>query len=80
MGNVGLAKIFIGSKTTMKDSAIVVAGVIFFIVSMLHLVRVIMKLRVTIGPMEVPMNMSIAGLIAGLILSAWMLMAVLLKC
>jgi len=63
----------------MKNGALIVAGVIFFIVSILHLVRLLMKLRVTIGQTEVPLNISIVGLIAGLIFSAWMFIAALLK-
>lgn len=62
-----------------KNIALIIAGVIFLIVSILHLVRLVMKLRVTIRQTEVPMNMSIVGLIVGLILSAWMFMAALLK-
>ncbi len=62
-----------------KNITLIVAGVIFLIVSILHLARLVMKLRVTIGQTEVPMNMSIAGLIVGFILSAWMFMAALLK-
>jgi hypothetical protein len=60
-----------------KTIALIIAGVIFLIVSILHLVRLVMKLRVTIGQTEVPINMSIVGLIVGLILSAWMFMAAL---
>jgi len=62
-----------------KNIALIIAGVIFLIVSILHLIRLVMKLRVTIGQTEVPMNMSIIGFIAGLIFSVWMFMAALLK-
>jgi len=62
-----------------KNITLIVAGAIFIIVAILHLVRLVMKLRVTIGQTEVPMNMSIVGLIVGFILSAWMFMAALLK-
>jgi len=62
-----------------KNIALIIAGVIFLIVSILHLIRLVMKLRVTIGQTEVPMNMSIISFIAGLIFSVWMFMAALLK-
>jgi len=62
-----------------KNISLITAGAIFIIVAILHLIRLILKLHVTFGQLEVPMNMSIVGLIAGLILSVWMFMAALLK-
>ena len=63
----------------IKNSALIVAGLIFFVVSVLHLVRLVMKLRVTVGRVEIPRYLSIAGLIAGLILSLWMFMSTWFK-
>jgi hypothetical protein len=58
-----------------KNVALNIAGVIFVLVALLHLVRLIMKLNVTIGQWELPVTASIGGLIFGSILGIWMFMA-----
>jgi len=46
-----------------KNFALNVAGVIFILVAMLHLVRLLIKLNVTIGQWELPVTASIGGVI-----------------
>jgi uncharacterized membrane protein len=54
-----------------KDISLKIAGSIFGIVALLHLVRLITGASVTIGGWEMPMLMSMAGLIGGAVLSIW---------
>ena len=58
-----------------KNVALNVAGVIFILVALLHLVRLIMKLHAAIGQWELPVSASIGGLIFGSILAIWMFAA-----
>jgi hypothetical protein len=55
-----------------KNSALIVAGSIFVIVAMLHLVRLILKFPVILGHWEVPMFMSVIGLLIAGALCLWM--------
>ena len=57
----------------MKEAAVIVAASIFFIVSLLHLARFILKLEVKIGKFVVPLWFSIFGFIFPLALSLWLL-------
>jgi len=56
----------------MKDLALLIAGVIFVIVSLLHLVRLILKLEVRMGKFSVPQWVSIFGFVFPLLLALWM--------
>ena len=56
----------------MKDTALFVAGIIFLIVSLMHLARVIFKLEIKVGSFTFPMGLSIAGFLFALLLSLWM--------
>ena len=56
----------------MKDTALKVSGVIFLLVAIIHLLRVILKVEVTIGGMVLPMGASIFGFIIPLLLALWM--------
>ncbi len=56
----------------MKDTALKVAGAIFFIVAMVHLLRIILKSEVVIAGSVVPVWTSIFGFIIPLLLSVWM--------
>jgi hypothetical protein len=62
-----------------KNIALIIAGAIFIIVAILHLIRLILKLHVTIGQWEVPMFISIVGLILGGVLGMWMFISVAKK-
>lgn len=61
----------------VKDVGLVLAGVVFFVVAVLHLVRLIYRVRVTIGGREMAMSVSVAGLVVAIILGALMIVAVM---
>ena len=52
--------------------ALITAGVIFGIVSLMHLWRLFYKVRVVFGQVEIPMWVSVVGFIVPLCLSVWM--------
>ncbi len=56
----------------MKDTALRVAGVIFLAVSIVHLLRVILKFEVIIAGYALPIWVSTLGFIFPLFLSLWM--------
>jgi len=56
----------------MKDTALKVAGVIFFLVAMAHLLRLIMKFDIIIAGYALPTWFSILGFVLPLLLSLWM--------
>jgi len=55
----------------MKDLALLIAGVIFIIVSLLHLVRMIFKLEVKMGGFTMPQWVSIFGFVAPMLFALW---------
>jgi len=55
-----------------KNIALIIAGIIFIIVAILHLVRLIVKLHITVGQWEVLMFVSMIGLILAGALGMWM--------
>ncbi len=56
----------------MKNTALKVAGIIFLLVAIIHLLRLILKLEVIIAGHVVPMWFSIGWFILTLALSLWM--------
>jgi hypothetical protein len=60
----------------MKDTALKVAGIIFFIVSVMHLLRLILKTEVIIAGSVVPVWASVFGFIIPLWLALWMFKSV----
>lgn len=56
----------------MKDTALKVAGVIFFVVAIAHLLRIILKFEVIIAGFVVPIWVSAFGFVIPLLLSVWM--------
>ena len=56
----------------MKNTALKVSGVIFFVVAVAHLLRVILKVEVIIAGYVIPMWWSIFGFIIPLLLSLGM--------
>ena len=50
-----------------------VAGVIFALVGLLHLLRLVLQVEVLIGGYEMPMWMSGVGFVVPLMLSVWFL-------
>jgi len=55
-----------------NNISLIIAGTIFIIVAILHLVRLIVKLHITVGRWEVPMFVSMIGLILAGVLGMWM--------
>lgn len=53
----------------MKDTALKFAGVIFLLVSIMHLLRVVLKTEVIIGGFTLPIWFSTLGFIFALFLS-----------
>ena len=60
----------------MHDAALIVAGIIFLVIFVLHLLRLILKVEVKIGSGIIPLWLSVPGLIVSLLLSLWMFCSV----
>lgn len=58
-----------------KNNALLVAGIVFAIVALLHLYRLIDSTVVFIGPYLLPMWVSLVGLMVAILLAIWMLIA-----
>jgi hypothetical protein len=72
----GLKAILASSKErAMKNSALIVAGIIFTIVAVLHLLRIIYKSVLIIAGVPVPMTLSSISLVVAVILALWMFSA-----
>jgi hypothetical protein len=56
----------------MKDTALKVAGSIFFVVSIVHLLRIFLNFDIIIAGYALPTWFSILGFIFPLLLSLWM--------
>lgn len=59
----------------MESLALRIAGVVFLVVSILHLVRLILKLPFSMGSIQIPVYVSGFGFAAGLALAIWMFAA-----
>jgi len=55
-----------------KNTALIVAGAVFITVAILHLVRLTIKPHVALGHWEMPMFISMVGLVLGGVLGIWM--------
>ncbi|MBI1978358.1 MAG: hypothetical protein HYS55_06355 [Candidatus Omnitrophica bacterium] len=55
-----------------KKSALSVAGVIFLIISVFHLIRAIFQTEVVVGTVTLPVWPSVAGAVVFFLLSLWM--------
>ena len=56
----------------MKNIALKVAGAIFLLVALLHLLRVIFSIKMAVAGFTVPIWLSIFGFIFALALALWM--------
>lgn len=52
--------------------ALVVSGVIFGLIALMHLLRLAYSAKVTIGSRSIPMWVSVLGFVIPLVLSLWM--------
>lgn len=58
-----------------KNFALTVAGIVFTIVAIVHLLRLLFSWEILIGGYVIPMWFSILGLIIAAILAIWMFIA-----
>ena len=58
-----------------KDCALFVAGIMFGLFALVHLIRLFSKFEVTVGGRIIPMWVSVVGLLVAVTLSLWMFMA-----
>ena len=58
-----------------KNVALIVAGVVFVLVSLLHLVRLITRFEITVAKKVIPIWVNVIGLIAAGLLAFWMFAA-----
>lgn len=56
----------------MEKTALLVSGIIFLVVSILHLARYLMKLEVKVGTWVVPVWSSLIGFLFAGLISLWM--------
>jgi hypothetical protein len=62
-----------------KNIPLIVAGAVFLVVAIFHLIRLILKIRATFGQWEVPLFLSAVGLVFASFLGIWMFMSALKK-
>jgi hypothetical protein len=55
----------------MLNLYLAVSALIFTIVAVMHLVRIVSRWSVVIGPRNIPMNVSWAGLVVSALLAIW---------
>ncbi len=58
-----------------KRAPLIVSGVVFSLVALIHLLRLIYQWDVIVAGQAVPMSLSVAGLIVAVILALWMFRA-----
>ena len=56
----------------MKDAALLVAGTIFSLVALMHLVRVFEKAEVRVKNFVIPLWLSVFGFLFSILLAIWM--------
>ena len=57
----------------MKDTALIIAAIIFLLASTMHLLRLILRAHVRVNNFVVPMGLSVFGFIVPLCLALWFL-------
>ncbi|HTZ10949.1 MAG TPA: hypothetical protein VMD04_01020 [Candidatus Margulisiibacteriota bacterium] len=58
-----------------KNLALKVAGVVFLLVALMHLLRLLLKMQIAVAGMHVRLIISLIGFVAALLLSIWMFAA-----
>lgn len=56
----------------MKNIALIVAGMVFLVISLMHLSRLVLRVEVRVGGFTVPLWLSILGVLGPIGLSFWM--------
>ena len=59
----------------MKNTALKTAGIIFLVIAVVHVVRLILKLQVTVAGSNIPHWASLVASIVSISLSLWMFSA-----
>ena len=59
----------------MEDTALTVGGLVFLAISILHLLRFILKIEVKIASWIMPLWLSVLGFLGFVILAFWMFVA-----
>jgi len=59
----------------VEKRALMVAGVIFLAVGVLHILRLLFKVQVTLNQVDVPLNSSAVAAVVCLALAVWMFKA-----
>ncbi len=59
----------------MQRNALMVSGVIFLAVALLHVWRYLLKVPVTFGQTVIPLELSFVGAVAAFFLALWMFSA-----
>lgn len=59
----------------MQKSALMVSGIFFLVVALVHAGRYLLKVPVTFGEMQIPLALSFAGAVACFLLALWMFKA-----
>ncbi len=58
-----------------KNKALLVAGLIFALVAILHLVRYYFSLEIVVGGTNIPLSLSLVGFVVAGLLALWMFFA-----
>lgn len=55
-----------------KDRALKAAGVVFLLVAMMHLLRLLLKVQLSVGGTNLGLSFSLIGFVVALSLAMWM--------
>jgi len=58
-----------------KDMALRVAGVVFLLVAIMHLLRLLLRVQVSVGNTHVRLYLSLIGFVVALLMAIWMFAA-----
>ena len=58
-----------------KNMALKVAGLVFLLVAIMHLLRLLLKVQVFVGDINVRLYLSFIGFVVALLLAIWMFAA-----
>ena len=56
----------------MQKKALMVSGIVFLAVALMHVWRYLVKVPVTFGQTSIPLELSFAGAVAAFLLALWM--------
>jgi hypothetical protein len=59
----------------MKNTALMVSGIIFLLVAMMHAARIIYHVEIMAAGRVVPLGLSVFGFLFAILISAWMFCA-----